>query len=198
MEPTIADEMRGQWHKVVGALVAKGAGEVRLTVADFAAIEGKTVVVSHAEGGRVLVVRVMDAAEAERVEAAYQAAARRRSRAPAPAAGRGADRMIALRPNPIPPAVADLDGTPARVDRRAGFFLADPCGGEPCGEARSSESMSKGCPGSERAAGAFSLATEHNRGSVAPDAFFFPDSAPRPAGPRCAAATFSCVEAEDQ
>lgn len=76
-EPTIADELGGHWHKLVAALLARH-GDQTLAVDDFARLEGKTVVVGHRQGGTVMELRLMDDAEAERLQEEYQRAARRR------------------------------------------------------------------------------------------------------------------------
>lgn len=78
-EPTIADELHGHWHKVAAVLAAKlGNGDVRLEPADFEAIDGKSVVVSHENEGRTLRVRVLPEAEATRLGEDFQRAARRK------------------------------------------------------------------------------------------------------------------------
>jgi len=76
-EPTIADEMRGQWHKVVGALLVK-YGDQKLTLAEFEPLDGKAVVVSHADDGHSLIVRLLPEAEANRLSEEFQRTARTR------------------------------------------------------------------------------------------------------------------------
>jgi hypothetical protein len=80
-EPTIADELNNQqlWHKVAGALCAKLGGDVRITGEDFVkALTGNSVVVSHEDGGKVLRIRMLPAAEAERLRLDFQRAAKRK------------------------------------------------------------------------------------------------------------------------
>lgn len=76
--PTIADELGGNWHKVVGALLAK-YGDQRLGVAEIACLDGLAVVVSHADDGHTLVLRLLPQAEADRLAEEFQRTARRRN-----------------------------------------------------------------------------------------------------------------------
>lgn len=77
-EPTIADEMKDQWHKVVGALLGK-FGDQQLTIEDFAGIDGKVVVVSHRDEGHVMTLRLVTPAEAYRLTEAFRDATRRKN-----------------------------------------------------------------------------------------------------------------------
>lgn len=81
-EPTIADELaqKDLWHKLAGALVAKlGGSDVLLTAADFQAIDGMTVVVSHEQLGTAIRLRVLPDAEAQHISATFQHAAKRKN-----------------------------------------------------------------------------------------------------------------------
>lgn len=77
-EPTCADEVANHWHKIAGILANKLGGDVLICVADIESLAGKSVVLSHQEGGTVLRVRVLDAQEAARLDALFQDAARRK------------------------------------------------------------------------------------------------------------------------
>jgi len=68
MMRTIADEMPGHWHKVLAALMEKiEVRDFTLSMVEFAAIAGSAVVVSHQDGGRIMRVRLLPNAEAERL-----------------------------------------------------------------------------------------------------------------------------------
>lgn len=79
-EPTIADELNNQqlWHKVAGALVARAGGDLTLSGQDFAPLEGMCVVVSHEKDGTIMRLRVLPQAEADRLAADFQRAAKRK------------------------------------------------------------------------------------------------------------------------
>lgn len=78
-EPTIADEPKDQWHKVVAALLVK-YGDQKLTVAEFQPIDGMSVVASYSgPGGDTLVLRLVSNAEALRLQDEFQRAARRKN-----------------------------------------------------------------------------------------------------------------------
>lgn len=71
-ETNITVKLEGQWHKVAAAPTLKLGGDITLGESDFAAINGKAVVVSGANDGRALRVRVVNEIEAARLQADYE------------------------------------------------------------------------------------------------------------------------------